>query len=97
MQRKVKFKGASGFMVDNNYFNNNYHSSGNFHSNEKNKMSESKSKSHLSKTKNNFRNQTKGFPLFVDQMQDTRCIFVILTWLFGDHGLDYFISLPLDS
>ena len=96
MQKEVKFKGASGFMVEcaRLFFASN---SGNFHSNEKNKISESKFASRLSR---NFRNQTK-LSAIVYQMQnllrETWCIFVILTWLSGDHGLDYFIFLPLDS
>ena len=67
MQKEVKFKGTSGFMVECCFlsFTNNYHSSANFHSNEKNKISESKSKSHLLKAKDNFINQTKGFPLLL--------------------------------
>ena len=75
-------------------FTSNSHNSGKFHSNEKNKISESKLESHLSKTKNNFRNQTKGFQLLLIKCRTflgTWCIFVILTWLFGDHGLAYFI------
>ena len=52
MQKEVKFKGASGFMVECFLsFTSNSHNSGNFHLNEKNKISESKLESHLSQTK----------------------------------------------
>ena len=64
MQKEVKFKGASGFMVECSFVFYS-HNSGNFHSNEKNKIPESKLESRLSKTKNNFRNQTKDFPLLL--------------------------------
>ena len=49
----------------------NSHNSGNFHLNEKNKISKSKLESLLSNTKlKHFINQTKDFCSIVDQMQD---------------------------
>ena len=62
MYRKVKFKRPSGFMVE-CFFVFNSHDCSNFHSIEKNKISKSKSGSHLSKLNSISIIQQKAFVL----------------------------------
>ena len=61
MHKEVKFNGPSGFKTALLSFN--FHNSGNFHPNEKNKISKSKLWSHLIKTKNISEIKPKAFVL----------------------------------
>ena len=64
MYKKVKFKGASGFMVD-CILSFNLHNSGIFHSIEKNKIPKSKLGSRLPKTKGISEIEQKAFVLLL--------------------------------
>ena len=63
-ERTLWFHGGSALLSFNS------HNSGNFHPNEKSKISESKLGSPLFDIKKHFRNETKDFCSIVDQTQD---------------------------